>query len=199
MLVTLWRGIREVWPPLNLGLQWGLRDGRSTKFWTDPWLDSGGFLLDCCTDPGTINTNDSVFEFVTPSGQWDFPKLESFLPNAWMKRVAGMTPPKNGRGPDIPTWGLENNGKYSVKSGYLLIAGQLTNSATERQRWRSIWMWQGPNRFRHFLWTVGHSRLMTNFERYRRHLALSVDCQTCLGFQEPVLHVLRDCPVASAL
>ncbi|CAN0856366.1 hypothetical protein LINGRAHAP2_LOCUS6476 [Linum grandiflorum] len=40
---------------------------------------------------------------------------------------------------------------------------------------------------------------MTNCERYRRHLALSADCQTCPGFQESVLHVLRDCPVASAL
>ncbi|CAN0873383.1 Putative ribonuclease H protein At1g65750 [Linum grandiflorum] len=40
---------------------------------------------------------------------------------------------------------------------------------------------------------------MTNCERYRRHLALSADCQTCPGFQESVLHILRDCPVASAL
>ncbi|CAN1233376.1 Putative ribonuclease H protein At1g65750, partial [Linum perenne] len=43
-----------------------------------------------------------------------------------------------------------------------------------------------------------HNRLLTNSERRRRHLAEIGSCQVCPGQEESVLHVLRDCPLASA-
>ncbi|CAN1189170.1 Putative ribonuclease H protein At1g65750, partial [Linum perenne] len=49
-----------------------------------------------------------------------------------------------------------------------------------------------------FLWLVAHNRLLTNSERRRRHLAEIGSCQVCPGQEESILHVLRDCPLASA-
>ncbi|CAN1182978.1 Putative ribonuclease H protein At1g65750 [Linum perenne] len=52
-----------------------------------------------------------------------------------------MTPPSDCTGNDVPIWGLEANGQYSVHSGYLL-ACDLENEAD--QLWRDIWNWEGP-------------------------------------------------------
>ena len=59
-----------------------------------------------------------------------------------------------------------------------------------------MWDWNGPERIRYFLWPVGHGKLLTNEERYRRHLAEDSHCLICNKTGEDVLHVLRDYPAA---
>ncbi|CAN1813110.1 Putative ribonuclease H protein At1g65750 [Linum perenne] len=93
-------------------------------------------------------------------------------------------------------WGLERDGRFSIRSAYLLITEE--ESAALDPIWRLIWRWKGPQRIRQFLWLVAHNRLLTNSERHRRHLAEFGSCQVCPGHEESVLHVLRDCPLASA-
>ncbi|CAN1758812.1 Putative ribonuclease H protein At1g65750 [Linum perenne] len=110
--------------------------------------------------------------------------------------VAGMSPPMAGAGEDRITWGLERDGRFRVRSAYLLAAEE--EGDTLDPIWRLIWRWKGPQRIRQFLWLVAHNRLLTNSERRRRHLAEIGSCQVCPGQEESVLHVLRDCPLASA-
>ncbi|CAN1125966.1 Putative ribonuclease H protein At1g65750 [Linum perenne] len=107
-----------------------------------------------------------------------------------------MSPPIAGAGEDKITWGLERDGRFSIRSAYLLITEE--ESAALDPIWRLIWRWKGPQRIRQFLWLVAHNRLLTNSERHRRHLAEFGSCQVCPGHEESVLHVLRDCPLASA-
>ncbi|CAN1138640.1 Putative ribonuclease H protein At1g65750 [Linum perenne] len=101
-----------------------------------------------------------------------------------------------GAGEDRITWGLERDGRFRVRSAYLLAAEE--EGDTLDPIWRLIWRWKGPQRIRQFLWLVAHNRLLTNSERRRRHLAEIGSCQVCPGQEESVLHVLRDCPLASA-
>ncbi|CAN1279411.1 Putative ribonuclease H protein At1g65750 [Linum perenne] len=101
-----------------------------------------------------------------------------------------------GAGEDRITWGLERDGRFRVRSAYLLAAEE--EGDTLDPIWRLIWKWKGPQRIRQFLWLVAHNRLLTNSERRRRHLAEIGSCQVCPGQEESVLHVLRDCPLASA-
>ncbi|CAN1799142.1 Putative ribonuclease H protein At1g65750 [Linum perenne] len=107
-----------------------------------------------------------------------------------------MSPPIAGAGEDKITWGLERDGRFSIRSAYLLVTEE--ESAALDPIWRLIWRWKGPQRIRQFLWLVAHNRLLTNSERHRRHLAEIGSCQVCPGHEESVLHVLRDCPLASA-
>ncbi|CAN1832282.1 Putative ribonuclease H protein At1g65750 [Linum perenne] len=102
-----------------------------------------------------------------------------------------MTPPNKNLGDDLPVWGLEPNGIYSVKSGYILALG--LSEEPNRVRWSAVWKWEGPQRVRHFLWIVSNNKLLTNAERYRRHITNCGDCGVCLGTPESSLHVLRDC------
>ncbi|CAN1779030.1 Putative ribonuclease H protein At1g65750 [Linum perenne] len=46
---ALWRGVRRVWPTLRSACQNSVRDGMSTSFWHDSWLDNGVILADVAT------------------------------------------------------------------------------------------------------------------------------------------------------
>ncbi|CAN1760048.1 Putative ribonuclease H protein At1g65750 [Linum perenne] len=50
-----------------------------------------------------------------------------------------MTPPCSDAGADLPIWGLEANGQYSVSSGYL-IACEIDDDSDNR--WKEIWRWE---------------------------------------------------------
>ncbi|CAN1163537.1 Putative ribonuclease H protein At1g65750 [Linum perenne] len=55
-----------------------------------------------------------------------------------------MTPPCSTLDDDTPVWGLEPNGTYSVKSGYLLAKG-LAGSGSNGI-WKAVWSWKGVTR-----------------------------------------------------
>ncbi|CAN1788613.1 Putative ribonuclease H protein At1g65750 [Linum perenne] len=76
-----WRGVLSVWNEKMNGLQWSIRDGRSTKFWTDVWLDSGATLINFALNIQGVNPDASVSDFCLTNGSWDFPKLETCLPS----------------------------------------------------------------------------------------------------------------------
>lgn len=56
------------------------------------------------------------------------------------------------------------------------------------------WRVVAPERVKMFMWLVGNQAIMTDAERFRRHLAETDVCQVCKGGVETILHVLRDCP-----
>ncbi|CAN1831532.1 Putative ribonuclease H protein At1g65750 [Linum perenne] len=196
---NLWRGVKEVWPFLNMGMHWGIGDGQHTKFWTDKWLDSGQCIIEFISGTSQIDTNAKVIDFVKSDGSWDMERLQALLPASMMSQVMGMCPPTASLGQDAPVWGLEGSGLFSVKTGYLLIQGADSGSEVERSRWKIIWNWAGPSKIRHFMWLVHHDRLMTNKERNRRHISDNSDCGCCAGIEESVDHALRCCPIAKTI
>ena len=62
-----------------------------------------------------------------------------------------------------------------------------------------MWHVVAPKRVRVFLLLVGKQAIMTNAERYRRHLSGTDVCQVCKRGIETILHVLRDCPAMSGI
>ncbi|CAN1754318.1 Putative ribonuclease H protein At1g65750 [Linum perenne] len=78
--------------------------------------------------------------------------LSSIFPNPILLEIAGMTPPNKNLGGDLPVWGLEPNGIYSVKSGYILALG--LSEEPNRVRWSAVWKWEGPQRTR-ICWEAG--------------------------------------------
>ncbi|CAN0857784.1 Putative ribonuclease H protein At1g65750 [Linum grandiflorum] len=168
-----WRGVTKAGLILNNGTQWAIRDGRSTKFWTDKWLDSGIVLADHAQNLQGVSFDSTVADFVL---------------------VFGMTPPVTQLGADSMIWGLEPSGKFTIRSAYLLLKD--LHEETTDLHWKGVWRWQGPNKIRHFLWLASHNRLLTNEERGRRHLTNQVLCSFCSSSIECCLHILRDCVFA---
>ncbi|CAN1796887.1 Putative ribonuclease H protein At1g65750 [Linum perenne] len=193
----MWRAIKKVTPLMRPGMKMGLRNGVETNFWLDRWVDSGDRLIDITFgNTSAIDVDQPVVAFVTANGEWNWSLFNQFLSRDGCLQVAGMSPPSAGAGEDRITWGLEHDGSFRICSAYLLAAEE--DDGTLDPIWRLIWRWKGPQRIRQFLWLVAHNRLLTNSERHRRHLAEVGACQVCPGLEESVLHVLRDCPLASA-
>ncbi|CAN1808124.1 Putative ribonuclease H protein At1g65750 [Linum perenne] len=189
-----WRGVLSVWEATLGGLQWSIRDGRRTKFWTDTWLDSGVTLIDFALNIQGVNTSSSVSDFYLANGNWNFQKLESCLPASLVLQVGGMAPPRAGAGADFLVWGLEDNGKFSVKSAYALLKDFRLDD--QNGQWQKVWKWKGPNKIKHFMWIVMQGKLLTNRERMRRHLAASDTCSACSQGAETLDHLFRSCRFA---
>ncbi|CAN1123629.1 Putative ribonuclease H protein At1g65750 [Linum perenne] len=105
-----------------------------------------------------------------------------------------MTPPRDGAGADVLVWGLEDNGKFSVKSAYALLKDFRLDE--QNGQWQKVWKWQGPNKIKHFMWIVMQGKLLTNRERMRRHLAASDICSACSQGAETLDHLFRSCRFA---
>ncbi|CAN1139259.1 Putative ribonuclease H protein At1g65750 [Linum perenne] len=142
-LSPLWRGIREAWEPMNKGIQWGVNNGKDTCFWCDRWLDCGVLLRDHAFSSERGRGTEKVADFSIPSGGWDMGKLSLAIPLDLVKEVVGMSPPSPELGQDVPVWGLEANGMFSIKSAYALLK---SFSGEDRNRvWKLAWSWPGPN------------------------------------------------------
>lgn len=78
---------------------------------------------------------------------------------------------------DALVWGRASNGRFTTKSAYELL--EEGNWSTPNNKWKLIWSWRGPQIIRSFMWLAVHNRLMTNENRYKRHIASSPDCVHC--------------------
>ncbi|CAN1759813.1 Putative ribonuclease H protein At1g65750 [Linum perenne] len=177
------------------GARSAIRNGKGTAFWSARWVDSGERLIDLVEDADLdINIEDCVADFTTPEGSWDFDKLVQFLPLATVNLVMGMTPPQADRGDDDWVWGIEKDGKFSVKSAYRIVCN--LGETKMADPWLSVWKWKGPQRVKLFLWLAVHEKILTNVGRKRRNLTDDENCANCPADAETVLHVLRDCKLA---
>ncbi|CAI0546181.1 unnamed protein product [Linum tenue] len=191
---NLWRGMRKAWPVTNLVTLMHLKDGMSTSLWTDQWVEMGVVLMDYLKeDSPPIDPCTHVAAFVD-NGKWDLNTLSQFLLDELLLKIAGVQPPVEGAGEDVPTWGPEVNGTFSVRTAYSLATD--CSDKDDAAKWKEIWKWRGPERVRHFLWLAMRERLLTNSERARRKLTTSTGCGACGCAEETVLHVLRDCDLA---
>ncbi|CAN1744167.1 Putative ribonuclease H protein At1g65750 [Linum perenne] len=92
---ALWRGVLKVWEHTLNGIQFNVNDGKSSRFWTDRWLESGDLLIDLAYNIQGVDSSLSVSSFVSSDGSWDMNRLYNCLPYAAVLQVVGMTPPSD--------------------------------------------------------------------------------------------------------
>ncbi|CAN1140307.1 Putative ribonuclease H protein At1g65750 [Linum perenne] len=118
-----WRDIDKAWGFMLEGARFGIGNDRDTKFWSDRWLDSGVKLIDQVINLVVpLNLEDLVCDFVNANGDWDLAEMSVHLDEEALKEIRGMLPPSENRGDDSWIWGLESNGKFSIRSDPILPA-----------------------------------------------------------------------------
>ncbi|KAJ8762621.1 hypothetical protein K2173_008060 [Erythroxylum novogranatense] len=123
---------------------------------------------------------------------WIWEYFQHSLPMSSLLQIAAIPTPSNDRGADLPIWRLTSNGNFSIKSAYDLLTKDFTQE--EKDIWKVVWKWKGPQRVKTFLWLLSHGKLLTNEAWLRRNLAPSTSCPICQDHTKSILHAIRDCP-----
>lgn len=100
---------------------------------------------------------------------------------------------------DKLSWGGSNDGSFTVTSSYSNLTWSSEPRPAMEKLFGKVWKSEVSERVRIFLWLVVHQVLMTNSERWRRHLCDNNICTVCKRGEETILHMLRDCPAMSGL
>ncbi|CAL1398235.1 unnamed protein product [Linum trigynum] len=195
---NLWKAIVRGMRLMREATCWSIRDGRNTLFWKQPWIDHSTILADfATTDINEEDLDSTVADWVTEEGKWDWNKLGQYLPNEVILTIAGVDAPDPELGEDVTIWGLEKDGRFSLKSAYRLVAD--IEEQEDDGRWKAVWKWRGPSRIKHFLWLATHERLLTNKEREKRKLTTCNLCNHCNEEEETIEHILRKCKKAKSI
>lgn len=105
--------------------------------------------------------------------------------------MASILPPFGMNRPDEVVWKDGKDNMFTVTSTYKVVEGE--HMAPTDRIWRSIWDWNGPHRLKTCLWIIANNKLLTNAERFKRHMTDTAACSLCNGEMETTLHAIRDC------
>lgn len=135
--------------------------------------------------------NKNISEFLLPNGEWDLDKLKRLLPEGISDWIVAAFPRKRENGEDEIQWNHNNEGEFTVKSAYNIIARE-ERLCTGRLG-DFIWKWPGQQRCRTFMWLCAHNKILTNKQREKRKYTMDALCDFYRSMEELVIHALRDC------
>lgn len=197
---STWRsvamGIREV---VSAGHSWVIGNGRGIRFWKDRWLAGQTLMSVVIADLPENYESITARDLWVEGRGWDFTRITPFVTEETRLELLAVVVNTATGGQDRLSWGETPTGQFTVKSAYDLISRDDAPRANMGSFFCSMWRVVAPERVKLFLWLVGSHAIMTNAERYRRHLSGTDVCQVCRGGVETILHVLRDCPAMEGI
>jgi len=190
-----WKGIIETMPLTEQGMGIALGDGRQTLFWHQRWLDGKRLIDHTVQTVPEDHINKRVCDYWSPNTGWDWSTLEHFLPLDILYRIASFDLSSEAVGDNV-AWTANQSGKFTVKSAIRIIQAEET---LVDPSWKTCWSIQVPQRIKYFLWLTIHQRILSNAERFRRHLLSTPQCNICSGTVEDLDHTLRHCTNAQGV
>lgn len=94
-------------------------------------------------------------------------------------------------------WSMTTSGSFTLKSAYEMLANEGWNQPDPK--WNGAWNFKGPQQIKFFLWLALRGAILTNEQRYHRHMSTSPQCSMCGNQAESIIHVLRDCGKARSV
>nr|POE66068.1 putative ribonuclease h protein [Quercus suber] len=101
---------------------------------------------------------------------------------------------------DKQVWLPSNNGEFTTRSAYHLLAGQGRNllpssssGSGNKQVWKSIWNLQVPHKVKHLMWRAANDALPNLHNLWRRKVVTSTYCPFCKSDGEDMVHALWSC------
>ncbi|ONK68084.1 uncharacterized protein A4U43_C05F7260 [Asparagus officinalis] len=119
------------------------------------------------------------------------------LPSRIFLKLAATVVVEEENSQDIIRSGESKDGGYSVSTAYKLVHNRSSFVEIDSPVFRVIWKIKAQERVRTFAWLVVRGGVLTNAERWRRHLTEDDACPCCSSEPELALHLFRDCGVVT--
>lgn len=192
----LWRAIADCLEDIKSEGAWSIGDGTAVSFWFDKWLDSNQPLCELVTEVPASMHDWRVVDLVDEHNNWKLDVLHHILPGRMYNKLLSMPAPAPSMGSDLLFWPKERAGNFTVSSAYVYLRN--ATSLGNEVNWKTIWKLDVPERVRSFAWQIMHGKLPTRVYCSRWSGDTS-GCYHCVGVDETIIHVLRDCPLAIAV
>jgi hypothetical protein len=189
-----WRSIWRARQVLLLGCRWQIGDGSKIKVMNEPWLRASQGR--CLSGPQTQNVyNLKVQHLLLPNvKRWDEDKIRSLFSIEVVNEILAVPVLELVR-EDKLIWSEENDGVYSVRTGYRKLMKESNKGYGPRQTegWSSLWRIQAPPKTKHLLWRICRECLPTRSRLRNRYVPCPEECPLCLSHVEDEYHVFFNC------
>ncbi|KAL6141594.1 hypothetical protein ACLB2K_059882 [Fragaria x ananassa] len=198
----VWRGL--IWGKelLCAGIRWRIGSGESVKIWGDKWLPapwSFKAVTPCFMDP-----NATVNLLMNIPGMWNTDYIKQYFLPVDVEKILAVPLCDGSRG-DVAVWHFNENGRYSVKSGYWFgmelrrleersSSGSGHDTSNSTNIWSLIWDLSVPNKVKLFLWRACHAFLPCVERLFKRKILSHDGCDRCEDQEKSVIHTSESHP-----
>ncbi|GAU30587.1 hypothetical protein TSUD_392780 [Trifolium subterraneum] len=190
----VWRSLWKSCNVLKLGCRWIVGDGRKIKVMKDPWLRDTGSGWMSALQPQTVYKLTVSDLMIEGTKHWDtFRILQLFSFDVADKILA--VPLLSEVREDRMVWKEEENGEYTVRSGYKLLMREkeVGRRYGVTGSWKNLWQIRAPPKAKHLLWRICRECLPTRSQLWQHHVQCPINCELCNNADEDAWHALFDC------
>ncbi|CAA7025736.1 unnamed protein product [Microthlaspi erraticum] len=146
------RGMRDVVIP---GMNWMIGNGRTTRFWKDKWLSGQSSVELATTEILEALTESRVSDLWQSGSGWLLTQIEPYVSVDTRLRLAAVVVDEVTGGRDRMSWGLTQDGEFSVTSAYSFLTQDTRPRQCMAGLFTRAWHVVVPERVRVFLWLLG--------------------------------------------
>lgn len=192
----VWRSILTSVEVIWAGARKKIGNGKDTCVWGVPWLpdEFNGHVI----TPMPMQLQDiKVSSLMQIDGSaWDLDAVRDIFHDRDVELIKKIPIPIR----DITDswfWLLDENGDYTVKSGYRWLQEEFVNG--DKKFWTKLWSLKLPGKVANFLWRVCQSCLPTAHALVMKQVNISVLCPWCHSAPETDTHILFACDFANTV
>eukprot|EP00253_Pinus_taeda_P026720 PITA_26720 len=204
----IWNAAKQHYQLIQKHSFWEIRNGCTARFWNDAWNQMPSLSSVFSPEANQLRQEQqlaTVHQFWTQETENGFRQWLSSNQITNNANIAGIDELENElkkrsiryqEGADILRWGYLPKGSYSTSEAYNLVGDF---PIRPDPLWGRIWSFKAWPKITHFLWMVGHKKILT-WDRLRRHNFQGPSiCHNCFQNEETQQHLLDTCPLAKQI
>lgn len=190
----VWTAVLKGKEVCNAGSKWTIGSNSCLSFWFDKWMGAGT-VRELVEGPLNLGEEFLTIKDLTEDGGWNLDSLSFNFPTAVSRDILSTPLRRFAVREDQRSWISSLSGSFDPKNAYLIAVGDDPMVPDFRGRW--LWKLNTLPKIHIFLWKCLHHSLPVKSILTQRGIEGLGGCAICPAAEETIIHVLRDCPIAS--
>ena len=186
-----WKELRKGHEVFRKGLRWVVNNGHTVSFWHDLWVGDSP-LRTLVNGPWSIWEDTlHVCDVVEGVSMQNLSILSLDIPACTREAIKAMLICPNRPLADKRVWDTVG-GDFKLGKAYSIACNKSSECPSSRP---SSWIWKVRTspRIMFFLWQCYHLSVLVREILASRGINIPTFCPKCLGLNESLIHMLRDC------